>query len=345
MKSLLFGCSIFLYKKMTASNSYANQSSLPLTDKFSSFKKPQGLLFSQPTFLYKGSSVDMGAKTCMQKGQEYLAEEKYNEAIPYFKKSLELLEETQTVEAQLLSSNCQFAIGEAYFALDKVNEALERYRSSLDHIKHNENNSKMLGEIYEKLGLAHISKKEHKAALDYFMKTLKIKEEQMPEDVASIADITSHVSKAYFEMGNTSKSLEYYNKSIDLLKKPHLTKEDYSVLKTRVNLLPLQYVLKKYKDCEENLKNAEESVKRFKENANALKKKADADEISIKFWKGGLKLALEQSDEAFDCYKAALDLSLKHYGEFHPKFQTLYANVYKIHFIAGKKFERFNSKA
>jgi len=284
----------------------------------------------------------------MEIGHNYLIDEKYNQAIPYFKKSLELLENNETKEAQLLIINCQYAIGEAYFALNKVDEALERFNTAFDQIKfHGENNPLMLTKLFEKLALVHTNKNEHKTALGYFIKSMEIKKEKGDSDQISLVESMSNISKSYFEMGNTFQSIEYYNKSITLLENwvNKTTQQDYSVIKVRVNIAPLQYVLKRFDDCAENLEKAEEIIKSFQESKSDFKKKAAEDAISIKFWKGGLKLALEQSDEAFDCYKAALDLSLKHYGEFHPKFQTLYANVYKIHFIAGKKFERLNSKA
>jgi len=274
---------------------------------------------------------------CMEVGQKYFEREKYIEAIPYFKKCIEVLSNKKNQET--LQSECFFYIGESYLAINKYEEALEKYEHSLSLLENCEQKCQMLLiKVNERLALAYDFQERPKLALNHFVKALELKQQVSHENNISVADTLTNIASIYFKLGNSKKLEEYYERAIKLLES--CSDEDMQrssgILKIRIKLAPLQYNLQLYEDFAENLKEAELALIGERNSSQVAENK-----ISINYWKGSLNFALKNYDEAFSFYNNALDMSLKHYGKLHPKFQSFYSNIYWLNFMAGKNTIQF----
>jgi len=333
MKSLFYGCSLFAFQKLTVQNSLALAPSQKreLHSTASHDQIFEGNMMFTAKEYRKGQDP---VSFCMEVGQKYFEREKYVEAIPYFKKCIEVLSNKQNQEA--LQSECFFYIGESYLAISKFEEALEKYEHSLSILENCEQKcQKLLIKVNERLALVYDYQERPKLALDYFVKALELKQQTLQEDQVSIADTMANIASIYFKLGNSAKLEEYYQKATKLLEicSKQDTQRGSGILEIRIKLAPLQYNLQLYEDFAQNLKEAEKKLALIeKRNSTQIAE----NRISINYWKGSLNFALKQYDEAFSFYNNALDMSLRHYGKLHPKFQSFYSNIYWLNFMAGK---------
>ena len=342
MKSLFYGCGLLIFQKLTVQSSLAFAPSLKKgfslssssNEAFQALEEKRRILLSQTR--NKEPDAREVVQFCMEAGQKYFESEKYIEAIPYFKKCIEILQDKPSQETQALQSKCYFYIGESYLSISKYEEALEKYESSLNILENCQQKCQLLlTKINERLALAYDFQEKPKLALDHFVKTLRLKQQAPDEDQVSIADTLASIAAIYFKLGNSNKFTEYYNKAIKILEKCDKIRNS-QVLKVRIKLAPLQYNLCLYDDFAHNIKEAEKKLESIKQHKEANHQEIAENAISISYWKGSLNFALENYEEAFGFYNSALDMSLKHYGKHHPKFQSFYSNIYWLNFMAGK---------
>ncbi len=92
-------------------------------------------------------------------------------------------------------------------------------------------NSLGLANTYNKLGLINISQADFPNALDYFIRSLEIKEQQ--NDTKGISDTYSNIGNALFELNDIEQALSYYFKSIEIDKKEN---DEVGMGKTLMNV-------------------------------------------------------------------------------------------------------------
>jgi len=340
MKSFFYGCGFFAFQKLTVQNSLAfapplKNLSASTNEVFQALEEKRRVLLNQTSHQERDSKE--AVQFCMDAGQKYLECEKYIEAIPYFKKCIEILQNKPSQEAQALQSKCYFYIGESYLSINKYEEALEKYESSLNILENCQQKCQiLLAKINERLALTYDFQEKPKLALHHLTKTLRLKQQAQDEDQVSIADTLASIAAIYFKLGNSNKFEEHYNKAIKILEKCDKIKSSH-VLKVRIKLATLQYNLRLYDDFARNIEEAEKKLESIKQhNETATHQEIAENAISINYWKGSLSFALENYEEAFGFYNNALNMSLKHYGKHHPKFQSFYSNIYWLNFMAGK---------
>lgn len=116
----------------------------------------------------------------------------------------------------------------------------------------NNNNLPGIAKTYNKLGTTHISQAEFPEALDYFIKSLNIKDSI--GDDKGFADSYANIGNVLFEMNDVDQALEYYQKSIEI------DKRDSNELGMAKTIMNIGLVYKWNFEYDDAIKNFEESL-------------------------------------------------------------------------------------
>ncbi|MBN1183910.1 MAG: CHAT domain-containing protein [Bacteroidales bacterium] len=145
----------------------------------------------------------------IQKGFIYRFQYQYYKAIDMFYTAYRIAEKFRGEDKRkfVLLSN----IGWTYSKSDKHELALSYYNKALDiAVKLNDNS--LLSQIYEDMGYSYLDVKEYDKALNYFQRSLFIKQGLGEKNISKIY---RHMAKAYKCMGDPDKADRFYRLSLE----------------------------------------------------------------------------------------------------------------------------------
>jgi len=180
---------------------------------------------------------------------------KYNEALEYFEKSLEIYKKTLPANHPDLATAYN-NIGNVYNSMGEYSKTLEYYEKSLETYKKTlPANHPLLATSYNNIGLVYYNMGEYSKALQYYEKSLEIYKKTLPANHSLLATSYNNIGSVYYNMGEYSKTLEYYEKSLEIRKKT--LPADHPDLAQSYNNIGLVYCsMGKYSNAIEYLERA-----------------------------------------------------------------------------------------
>jgi tetratricopeptide (TPR) repeat protein len=152
---------------------------------------------------------------------------KYEEAIGYHEKSLEIKQKTRP-ENHLHLATSYNNIGMVYDNMGEYSKALSYYEKAEILQRTLPENHSSLATSYNNIGLVYDKMGDYSKALSYSEKALEIKQKILPPNHPSLATSYNNISLVYNNLGDYSKTLSYYEKDLEICQKtltanhPHL---------------------------------------------------------------------------------------------------------------------------
>lgn len=144
------------------------------------------------------------------KGDIYHVQNQYQQAMEYYRNALSLAEKTGDRKMQSLLRN---NLGVLYFKMGKLDAALNEFNRAV-RIGHN--HSKEVAFSYNNIGNIHYAHREYGQAIDYYNKSVKIKEEL--EFQAGIGVTLYNIATAYLELKKLAEADTLLKRSISIAK-------------------------------------------------------------------------------------------------------------------------------
>ncbi|CAF2040931.1 unnamed protein product [Rotaria magnacalcarata] len=144
---------------------------------------------------------------------------KYQEAVKFYEKSLEIKRKTLPEDDASLAPTYS-NIGEVYRNMGEYSKALEYYEKGLEITKkalpptHPD-----LATSYNNIGLVYKNMGEYSEALEYYEKDLEITKKALPPTHPDLATSYNNIGLVYKNMGEYSKALSYLEKSLSIKQK------------------------------------------------------------------------------------------------------------------------------
>ncbi|CAF4613927.1 unnamed protein product [Rotaria magnacalcarata] len=144
---------------------------------------------------------------------------KYQEAVKFYEKSLEIKRKTLPEDDASLAPTYS-NIGEVYRNMGEYSKALEYYEKGLEITKkalpptHPD-----LATSYNNIGLVYKNMGEYLKALEYYEKDLEITKKALPPTHPDLATSYNNIGLVYKNMGEYSKALSYLEKSLSIKQK------------------------------------------------------------------------------------------------------------------------------
>ena len=150
------------------------------------------------------------ANDTMIQGNTYLSSGKYETAIVYFKKSLEIYTNFGEQSA-IANANC--LLGSAYFPIGKYKEAISSFEEGLK-ISTAIGDQSGIANNNGNLGNAYLSLGEYQKAIQYYEKGLELS--AAIGDQSGIANNNCNLGNVYLRLGEYQKAIQYSEKGIEL---------------------------------------------------------------------------------------------------------------------------------
>ncbi|MFX0183834.1 MAG: tetratricopeptide repeat protein [Candidatus Hodarchaeota archaeon] len=158
-----------------------------------------------------GNKTDI-AHSLNRLGCYYSEKGNFDKALSYFEKSLAIYQDLgNKPKLGVLYNNTAIV----YQAKEKYDLAINYYEKFLE-ISKQLGNQDNISIIYGNIGWVYGYKGDLDLMLDYCQKGLKIVKEYIPDNVLNTIFLTFSIGNAYFFKGELMKTLEYYNKMMDL---------------------------------------------------------------------------------------------------------------------------------
>jgi tetratricopeptide (TPR) repeat protein len=137
----------------------------------------------------------------------------YKKAIFLFSQALEININQNPQSYRIVSSNFN-ELGLAYMLIEDFDNSIENYKRSL--IIQLENHREDLSSILECLGLVEFKRNNFKIALDWFDKTVKIKELNLGYYHTSVGSTLSAIALTYTKAGDSLNAIKYWQKTLEI---------------------------------------------------------------------------------------------------------------------------------
>ncbi len=285
---------------------------------------------------------------------------KYDKALDYYLKSLEIRIQHQGADSPDLSNTLE-VIGGVYKNIADFESALEYYQKALDiRLKILGIEHPHVASSYCNIGVIYRKKGEFEKALDYHMKSLDIDLKTFGSMHTDVATSYNNIGVIYVDKLEFDKALEYYQKALDIQLKTlgelHL---DVATLYNNIGVVyselgdfenafyslhkTLNSRMKQLGEMHPDVAIAYNSIgviyKNKGENDTALTYHQKALDIQLAtlgenhpnsafFYTNIGLLLLEKDDEkALDYYRKALEIQIKNFGHEHPQLENIYINI------------------
>ncbi|MCO6490444.1 MAG: CHAT domain-containing protein [Phaeodactylibacter sp.] len=226
----------------------------------------------------------------------------------------QFLEEFQRPEAESpkLAGLCHQIIGTLFQQQYKYAESfphLEKALSILQPLARTNNDSVVLSDVYNNLGVCYAVEGGLYAGIEYFQKALGLRRQALPDPHYSLASSYNNLAVAYGGLGEYHRSLEYYKQALDITRR---LGQDYArgTAQLYVNIADGYF---RMKDFDQALKYQRQAVAIDRHNA---------DSIRLAFSLQGLATTLNsigQYGQALAMLQEALAISRQYFGETHAR--------------------------
>ena len=141
---------------------------------------------------------------------------KYEEAVKYYEKSIEINERTLDKNDPDLSAFYN-NIASVYNKMGEYSKALQYYKKSIEiKKKAPPKNHPNLAISYSFIGQVYHNMGKYMKALKYYQKSHRIYRKTLPKNHPNFATSYSNLAQVYKNMGQYANALEYYEKSIEI---------------------------------------------------------------------------------------------------------------------------------
>lgn len=226
----------------------------------------------------------------------------------------QLLEEFQTPEAESpkLAGLCHLTIGTLFHQQYKYAESFpffEKALSILQSLVRTNNDSIVLSDVYNNLGVCYAVEGDLYLGIEYFQKALGLRQQALPNPHYSLASSYNNLAIAYGSLGEYQRSLEHYKQALDITRR---LGQDYSrgTAQLYVNIADGYF----------KIRNFDQALK-YQRQAVAIDRQ-NADSIRLAFSLQGLAITLNdigQHDQALAILQEALAISRQYFGETHAR--------------------------
>ena len=200
-----------------------------------------------------------------QFGMIYYGQAKYEQAIAYNQKSLEMKKQNPLTDHSSLAASFN-NIATIYSTTNEHSKALEYYKKTLEILsKSVPIDYTNLATTYSNIANVYSYTSDYSQALQYFQKSLEIEEKILPTNHPSLATSYNNIGTLYSEMNEHSTALEYYEKSFEIREKT--LPENHSDLAISYNNIGIVYNSKK--DYRRALEYLEEALRIWRKSLPA----------------------------------------------------------------------------
>ncbi len=249
----------------------------------------------------------------------------FNTAKDYNIKALDVAL-SNNVEKNLIAE-CYRKIGLMYSELGDYERSTEYLLNGLEAID-SINAESILPNLYNDLGVVYDNKREFDLAIQYYKKSLEIREQIFGTDSESVAMSYNNLGYIYSEIGNYEDALEFYSKALDIQRKL-FGEEHEDVGMTYINIGGIYL---ENNDAEQALRYFTSGQKILETYLSPTHPKVGLgyNNIATAYQKlNNYEMALKYSEKAID----NLEMSL---GQNHPYVAIIYGNTATIYEDMGR---------
>lgn len=229
----------------------------------------------------------------------HIHQEEYAEALPYFERSLAVMEECGE---QCGIASALHSIGTVYHNKYELDKALEYYEKSLE-ISEKIGDKQGIASLYNNIGHMYHDKDEVDRALEYFEKSLEIREKIGGRD-KYIVELLIIIGLVYTVKGELDRALEYHERSLTIEEKIG----DKWGIAMSLNNIDIVYKLKGGLD--KALEHYEQSLEKREKIGDKQGVAVSLNNIgTVYYYKGGLDKALEYLKQSLE-----ICLEMEHKG-------------------------------
>jgi len=258
----------------------------------------------------------------------YTYQGKYEEAVKYNHKSLEIKKKTLPVDHPILATSYN-NIGSLYQDIGEYPNALEYFHKSLEIIKKSlPADHPDLATSYNNIGSVYQHMGEFAKALDYFHKSLEIWEKSLPVDHPDLAVSYGNIGFVHQHIGEYPNALEYYHKSLKIEKKS--LPADHPSLATSYNNIGMVY---------QNMREYPNALEYFHKSLEIIKKSLPADHPDLATSYNNIGMVCDSMGEytkALEYYHKSLEIRKKSLPVDHPDLATSYNNIGMVYKRMGE---------
>ena len=259
-------------------------------------------------------------------GSSFSHSEKYDQALEYLEKALELrllLEGDQSLKTALSYNN----IGSVHSLLGHYSEAIDCFQKALNiRLKYGNETEEVAGS-YHNIGSLMSRQGEYTEALKYLEKALSINKQFLGENHPHLSYLYNNLGYTYSKRGNNDKALENYLKALNL--SVRLFGELHPTLATTYNNIALNY--RKNKDYDKAVYYYLKSIDIIKSAFGDNSPKLGIGYNNL----GSIMIDKEDYSKALEYFNAAKDLYIVSMGEDYPELAVVYANIGKTYLKTG----------
>ena len=253
---------------------------------------------------------------------------KYDEALEYHRKALEILLKANG-ENHLGIALSYNNIGMDLRSLEKYNEALDSHQKALNmQLKVHGEDHPDVARSYSNIGLSLQKLEKCVEALDYHRKALNMLLKVYGEDHPLIARSYNHIGESFSSLGSYAKALKYHRNALGIQQKVY-GKDHPDVARSYNDIGESLNSLRKYDEAlEHHLKALEIRRKVYGK---------DHPDVAKSYHSIGWSLeGMGKYQKALDYFQKALEIRQKVYGEEHPDIALSYNNIGATLMVLGK---------
>ena len=169
----------------------------------------------QQSYIQYGYYSSNVASSYVYIGYVYYKQNKYNEALEFNKKAIEIVEKIKGESLSFMDAAYNNT-GLIYDDLGNYSQAIEYYLKALK-IFVADNNKNGLIKTYSNIGASYGMQKEYASALEYYNKALDIERKTQGENRIEVVTIYNNIATIYSNNNKIEQALDLYHKSLDVL--------------------------------------------------------------------------------------------------------------------------------
>ena len=253
---------------------------------------------------------------------------KYDEALEYSRKSLEIMKQSLPADHPTLATSYN-NIGMAYEKMGEYSQALQYLQKSLEIMKKSLSaDHPDLAASYNNIGLIYDSMNDYSQALQYHQKSLEIMKKSLPADHPTLATCYNNIGVIYEKMGEYSQALQYSRKSLEIRKQS--LPADHPTLATSYNNIGMAY---------EKMGEYSQALEYHQKSVEIMKQSLPVDHPDLATCYNNIGVIYEKMGEysqALQYSRKSLEIRKQSLPADHPTLATSYNNIGMVYEKMGE---------
>ena len=274
-------------------------------------------------FILNSMTPQQRADSLYRKGKRLIEQEKNLESLAYLKKVMDIIE-YELDENHLLSSKCHLLIAQIYQAENRQDEAISRLKKALKNASNAQaQDLVLLANIGHYIGVSYRLKGNYLHAKQIFEDSLKHKKEILQENDISIAETYRELFIVNGLLHNHKEASNCINTAIEIINK--------NLWEKRVSQkLCYLYLTDLLKFCNHHkwLLSFQDTQQILSLENLIVSGRRDEYYNLFLFALGSSMFYIGEREKSLELYELSLRSMKKLYGEYHPKVQALYHDLY-----------------